>query len=134
MTDDTTGTETARETCGATTESGTPCQKGADHGGGHWFMSDDQYACLRAEHYDPLAVLSLQPLVHLDVPCPRNAPTAPTEARGLGEVRAALAAAFSGDEYEENAAAAAGEGEWSWFKWLATTTVDAVLAERKEVR
>lgn len=54
-------------------------------------MSDDQYACLRAEHYDPLAVLSLQPLVHLDVPCPRNAPTAPTEARGLGERVAALA-------------------------------------------
>ena len=37
-------------------------------------------------------------------------------------IAGAQEAAFSGDEYEENAAAAAGEGEWSWFKWLATST------------
>ncbi|MDN7120267.1 hypothetical protein INN71_02560 [Nocardioides sp. ChNu-153] len=40
----------------------------------------------------------------------------------------ALRDVFRGDEYEENAAAAAGEGEWSWFAWLAATAgVDAVL-------
>lgn len=36
----------------------------------------------------------------------------------------ALREAFSGDEFEENARAAAGEGEWSWFRWLAVTTVE----------
>lgn len=36
----------------------------------------------------------------------------------------ALTEAFSGDDFEENAQAAAGEGEWSWFRWLAVTTVE----------
>ena len=36
----------------------------------------------------------------------------------------ALREAFSGDEFAENAQAAAGEGEWSWFRWLAMTTVE----------
>lgn len=40
------------------------------------------------------------------------------------QVIEALRAAFSGDEFEENAQAAAGEGEWSWFRWLAVTTVE----------
>lgn len=40
---------------------------------------------------------------------------------------ARLAAAFSGEEYEENAAAAAGEGEWSWFRWLALAALDPAL-------
>lgn len=46
----------------------------------------------------------------------------------LAAARSSLDEAFRGDEYEENAAAAAGEGEWSWFRWLALTTLDAVLA------
>jgi hypothetical protein len=58
--------------CPAITENGVPCQKGPDHGGGHWFMTDRMYACLNDGHYDPAAVLSLQPLKHLDVPCARN--------------------------------------------------------------
>lgn len=29
------------------------------------------------------------------------------------------------------AEAAAGEGEWSWFKWLATSTLDAALGSDK---
>ena len=41
-------------------------------------------------------------------------------------VEAAVSEAFSGDEFEENAAAAAGEGEWSWFHWLALAAVRAV--------
>jgi len=41
----------------------------------------------------------------------------------------ALRLAFSGDEFEENAAAAAGEGEWSWFRWLAVSTVEALDAK-----
>lgn len=61
-----------RKPCGSTFGDGVPCQKGDEHGGGHWFMSDDQYACLQAHHYDPFNVLSLTPLVHLDVPCPRR--------------------------------------------------------------
>ena len=32
--------------------------------------------------------------------------------------RERIAEAFRGDEYEDNAAAAAGEGEWSWWRWL----------------
>jgi hypothetical protein len=59
-----------------------PCQKGAGHGGGHWFMTDDMFACLDAGHYDPTNVLSLTPLVHLDVPCPRRViPPGETEER-----------------------------------------------------
>lgn len=66
--------------CPVTTDSGLPCQKRRhqfsdgtwDHGGGHMFMSDDTAACMAAQHYDPVNVLSLTPLVHLDVPCPRN--------------------------------------------------------------
>lgn len=42
----------------------------------------------------------------------------------MSALRDALEQAFSGLEFEENAAAAAGEGEWSWFRWLATTTAD----------
>lgn len=42
----------------------------------------------------------------------------------MSALRDALEQAFSGPEFEENAAAAAGEGEWSWFRWLATTTAD----------
>jgi hypothetical protein len=45
-------------------------------------------------------------------------------AAAVDAVRADLEAAFSGDEYEENAASAAGEGEWSWFRWLALSTLD----------
>lgn len=48
----------------------------------------------------------------------------PTAAAERARVDAALREAFSGDEYEENAAAAAGEAEWSWFKWLATNAVE----------
>lgn len=61
--------------CDAVTESGIPCQKtllpGGYHGGGHWFMSDDLWACLEAGHFDPTNVLSMTPLKHLDVPCER---------------------------------------------------------------
>ena len=65
--------------CPAVTNSGTPCQKRVrrlgdgtwDHGGGHWFMTDDLTACMDAGHFDPANVLSLTPLVHLDIPCSR---------------------------------------------------------------
>ncbi len=57
-----------------------PCQKRVirlgdgtwDHGGGHWFMSDDLTACMDAGHFDPANILAMTPLVHLDVPCPRR--------------------------------------------------------------
>lgn len=66
--------------CPVTTESGTPCQKARKrmrdgewlHAGGHWFASDDLHACMTAGHFDPSNVLSMTPLVHLDVPCPRR--------------------------------------------------------------
>jgi hypothetical protein len=63
---------TGEARCDAKTESGTPCQKRGPHGG-HWFMSDDLWACLGANHFDPANVLSMTPLAHLDVPCPRRA-------------------------------------------------------------
>ena len=50
------------------------------------------------------------------------------EPDGLRAAVEALGAAFSGDVFEENAAAAAGEGEWSWFRWLAVTTVEGLAA------
>jgi hypothetical protein len=37
---------------------------------------------------------------------------------------------FSGDTYEENAIGAAQEDEWSWFKWLAITTVEHAAARQ----
>lgn len=46
------------------------------------------------------------------------------KAEALREVEEDLRSAFSGDEYEENAMSAAAEGEWSWFKWLAHSTVE----------
>lgn len=39
-------------------------------------------------------------------------------------LRDRMATAFSGGQFEENAAAAAGEGEWSWFRWLALSTIE----------
>lgn len=57
--------------CEVVTEAGVPCQKRGPHAG-HWFMSDDLWACLGEDHFDPINVLSLTPLVHLDVPCPRH--------------------------------------------------------------
>jgi hypothetical protein len=45
-------------------------------------------------------------------------------AQARAEERAALAEAFTGDDYEENAQEAAGDGEWSWFRWLALSTLD----------
>lgn len=62
---------TEKAQCAAMAESGTPCQKRGPHGG-HWFMSDDLWACLNEGHFDPANVLSLTPLVHLGVLCPRN--------------------------------------------------------------
>jgi hypothetical protein len=65
--------------CPMESNEGLPCQKRRQqlsdgvwlHAGGHAFMSDDVAACMAAQHYDPVNVLSLTPLVHLDVPCPR---------------------------------------------------------------
>lgn len=62
------------------TRNGVPCQKRTtllsdgtwDHGGGHWFMSDELTACMDAGHFDPANILSMTPLLHLDVPCPRR--------------------------------------------------------------
>lgn len=56
--------------CDAVTDSGVPCQKHGPHAG-HWFMTDDLWACMSEDHFDAANVLSLTPLVHLDVPCPR---------------------------------------------------------------
>lgn len=66
--------------CPAASSTGLPCQKRRQrlsdgewlHAGGHMFMSDDTAACMAAQHFDPFNVLSLTPLVHLDVPCPRR--------------------------------------------------------------
>lgn len=52
---------------------------------------------------------------------------AATKAEALRDVTSALTAAFSGDEFAENANAAVGDGELSWFRWLATSTVDALI-------
>ena len=70
------------------TRNGIPCQKRTvmlsdgtwDHGGGHWFMSDDLTACMDAGHFDPANILAMTPLVHLDVPCPRRV-TSPAETK-----------------------------------------------------
>ncbi|MDF9717374.1 hypothetical protein [Nocardioides sp. ChNu-99] len=73
----------------------------------------DTARSLRAERDALAARLAAQPVA--------PAPDRDALAEALRDV-------FRGDEYEENAAAAAGEGEWSWFAWLAATAgVDAVL-------
>lgn len=55
-----------------------------------------------------------------------EAPSLPPAEPLREQVTEALRQAFSGDEFEENAAAAAQEGEWSWFKWLAVSTIESL--------
>lgn len=68
--------------CPAVTDAGIPCQKGLyharngewwDHAGGHWFMTANTAACMDADHFDPVDILSLRPLRHLDVRWQRRA-------------------------------------------------------------
>lgn len=45
------------------------------------------------------------------------------KAEALREAADLLDATFRGDLFEENAMGAASEGEWTWFRWLATSTL-----------
>lgn len=59
---------------------------------------------------------------------------AQAEQRGAEQVAQAVERAFTGDEFEENAAAAAGEGEWSWFRWLAVSSARDLPSEHRDER